>query len=48
MEQIRPNDSMKRQAVPLPKVATGIEGLDEILQGGIPAAGTTLVWAGAG
>ena len=48
MEQIRPNDSMKRQAVPLPKVATGIEGLDEILQGGIPAGGTTLIWGGAG
>jgi circadian clock protein KaiC len=36
------------QAIALPKVATQIEGLDEILNGGIPAGGTTLVWGGAG
>ena len=36
------------QAMALPKVATQIEGLDEILNGGIPAGGTTLVWGAAG
>jgi archaellum biogenesis ATPase FlaH len=48
MEQIRPNDTMRRQAIALPKVATRIEGLDEILQGGIPAGGMTLVWGDGG
>src|SRR6266850_460479 len=36
------------QAIALPKVATQIEGLDEILHGGIPVGGTTLVWGAAG
>ena len=37
-----------RQAIALPKVPTQIDGLDEILNGGIPAGGTTLVWGAAG
>lgn len=36
------------QAIALPKVATQIEGLDEILNGGIPVGGMTLVWGAAG
>jgi hypothetical protein len=39
MESIPPNDTSRRQAIGLPKVATGIDGLDEILRGGIPAGG---------
>ena len=42
------NEEALRQAIALPKVPTQIEGLDEILNGGIPAGGTTLVWGGAG
>ena len=32
----------------LPKVATGITGLDEVLRGGFPAGRTTLVSGGPG
>jgi circadian clock protein KaiC len=32
----------------LPKVATGIEGLDTVLHGGLPAGRTTLIWGGPG
>jgi circadian clock protein KaiC len=48
MEPIPPNDASRRHAVGLPKVATRIDGLDDILHGGIPVGGTTLVWGGAG
>jgi circadian clock protein KaiC len=34
--------------VPLPKVATHIEGLDTVLHGGLPAGRTTLIWGGPG
>jgi circadian clock protein KaiC len=43
MERLEQNATVR-----LPKVTTGIDGLDEILHGGIPAGGTTLVWGGAG
>jgi circadian clock protein KaiC len=50
MEPVAPeaNVSASREVVDLPKVRTGIEGLDEILRGGIPAGGTTLIWGSAG
>lgn len=48
MQPIPPKDTPRRQAVGRPKLATRIDGLDEILQGGIPVGGTTLVWGGPG
>jgi circadian clock protein KaiC len=48
MEPTHPNDTPRPQAVELPKVATRIDGLDEVLHGGIPLGGTTLVWGGPG
>jgi circadian clock protein KaiC len=35
-------------AAALPKVATHIDGLDDVLHGGFPAGRTTLVWGGPG
>src|SRR5512139_3417564 len=40
----------QRQAVssPIPKVPTGIQGLDAVLEGGLPLGRTTLVGGGPG
>jgi circadian clock protein KaiC len=50
MDAVTPKDDANpsHDAFDLPRVRTRIEGLDEILHGGIPAGATTLVWGGAG
>lgn len=44
----RRTDSQNAEPVPIPKVQTGIEGLDDILRGGIPQGAITLVEGGPG
>ena len=50
MEPVRPNDTTRvpSQAVALPKVATQIEGLDEILHGGLIPGRAYLIRGGPG
>ncbi|HEX7228930.1 MAG TPA: ATPase domain-containing protein [Candidatus Binatia bacterium] len=45
---LRDDANPSHDAFDLPRVRTRIEGLDEILHGGIPAGGTTLVWGAPG
>ncbi len=44
----RRTDSQNAEPVPIPKVQTGVEGLDDILRGGIPQGSITLVEGGPG
>ena len=48
LRRTQDDEPVASPAVALPKVPTGIDGLDRVLKGGLPVGRTTLVWGGPG